>query len=141
MNEILQFLNDHPLQYLATVGLDEKPKIRPFQYMLNEQGKLWFCTGSHKKVYAELTHNPFTELSVCSPKGTWMRLSGKAVFAEDTKIKNKILSQNSLVKSIYKSPENPNFKVFFLDACTAVLADLSGNPPREIQLNQLTKQS
>ena len=36
MNEVIQFLNENPVQYFATVGLDGRPKVRPFQFMLSK---------------------------------------------------------------------------------------------------------
>ena len=50
------------LEFVATIGLDGKPKVRPMQYMVLEDGKLWFCTNSEKAVYTELRANPALEL-------------------------------------------------------------------------------
>jgi len=49
-------------------------------------------------------------------------------------IKSKIISENPLVKSIYESPENPIFELFYLEGAKAVIADFSGNPPIECSL-------
>lgn len=54
MREVIKFLEENPVQYLSTVGLDKKPKCRPFMYMSNADAKLWFCTNSTKDVYMEL---------------------------------------------------------------------------------------
>lgn len=51
MNEVIEFLNENPVQYLATVDLDGKPRVRPFQFMLEEEGKLYFCTNNQKNVF------------------------------------------------------------------------------------------
>ena len=32
MNDVIQFLNENPVQYLATVGIDGKAKCRPFMF-------------------------------------------------------------------------------------------------------------
>ena len=47
---------------MATVGLDGKPKVRPVQFMVEYDGKLWFCTNSKKSMYAELVKNPWIDL-------------------------------------------------------------------------------
>ena len=44
MQEVIQFLNENPVQYLATVGRDGKAKCRPFMFAGEKDGKLWFCT-------------------------------------------------------------------------------------------------
>lgn len=54
MQRVFDFLRENSLQYCATVGLDKKPKVRPFQMMYHRGGKLVYCTGAHKDVYAEL---------------------------------------------------------------------------------------
>ena len=75
MKAVIDFLVANPVQFLATLGLDEKPKVRPFQYMFEEDGKLWFCTSNKKEVFAELQKQPHLELSASSPNGEWLRVS------------------------------------------------------------------
>ncbi|MBR0100296.1 MAG: pyridoxamine 5'-phosphate oxidase family protein, partial [Treponema sp.] len=48
IKEIAEYLDKVGLQYLATIGLDGKPKVRPVQYMVVHDEKLWFCTNSQK---------------------------------------------------------------------------------------------
>lgn len=48
MNEVINFLRENPVQYFATIGLDGNPKVRPFQFMIEEDNKsiytLLFCS-------------------------------------------------------------------------------------------------
>lgn len=134
LQEVVQFLKDNPVQYFATVGLDGKPKVRPFQFMLEEGGKLYFGTNNQKDVYAQMQKQPYVEVSATSPSYVWIRLSGKAVFSGDVAIKAKIIESSPLVKKIYQSAENPIFEIFYLEEAKAVFADFSGNPPREYML-------
>ncbi len=134
MNEVVQFLTENPVQYFATVGLDGKPKVRPFQFMLEEGGKLYFCTSNQKNVYAELQKNPYAEICVTSPTFAWIRLSGKVVFSPDLSIKAKIIEHSPLVKSSYGTGDNPIFEILYLAEAKAVIADFSGNPPKEYSL-------
>ena len=83
MKEVTEFLIQNPVQFLATAGLDNKPKVRPFQFMFEYDNKLWFCTGRKKEVYAELQKSPYIELSVLSNNMKWLRISIEA------EIKNK----------------------------------------------------
>jgi uncharacterized pyridoxamine 5'-phosphate oxidase family protein len=131
MNDVVKFLTENPVQYLATVGPDGKPRVRPFQFMLERDGRLFFCTNNGKDVYAQIKRHPYVELCTSSPKAAWIRLSGKAVFSKDLDIKRKIIEGSDLVRSIYKTAENPIFEIFYLDEAKAVIADFSGNPPRE----------
>lgn len=72
MNEVVKFLQENPVQYFATVGKDNKAKVRPFQFMIEDGGKLWFCTNNEKDVYAEMQANPYIEVCVSTPKFEWM---------------------------------------------------------------------
>ncbi|MFA6329692.1 MAG: pyridoxamine 5'-phosphate oxidase family protein [Candidatus Micrarchaeia archaeon] len=134
MDEVLQFLNENQVVYLSTVGLDGKPKVRPFQFMLERAGKLYFCTNNQKAVYKELQKAPFVEACISTPKMAWIRLSGKAVFSKDPGIKKDILEGHAFLKQIYKSADNPVFEVFYLENAEATIADFSGNPPKKFTL-------
>ena len=54
LQDVANYLDNIGIQFLATIGLDGKPKVRPMQYMILDDGKLWFCTNSEKDVYKEL---------------------------------------------------------------------------------------
>lgn len=41
MNEVVKFLNENPVQYLATVGRDGKAKCRPFMFAGEKDGKVF----------------------------------------------------------------------------------------------------
>lgn len=134
MNEVLDFLKENPVQYFATIGGDGKPKVRPFQFMIEQDGKLYFCTNNEKIVYSEIQNQPYVELCTSSPTFTWIRLSGKAVFSNDMTIKEKIIASSPLVKQLYKVASNPIFEIFYLDEAKAVISDFSGNPPKDFTL-------
>ena len=130
MNEVVKFLNENPVQYLATVGRDGKAKCRPFMFCFEKEGRLWFCTNNTKDVYKDIQANPEIEISVSSPSYAWIRLNGRAMFENDMEVKQGCM-ENPIVKGQYKNAENPIFEVFYLDNAKAVIADFSGNPPRE----------
>lgn len=132
MKEVVNFLKENSTGYFATVE-DGKPKVRPFQFMLEESGKLFFCTSNEKEVYQQLMVNPYFEFSSSSPQFAWLRLSGKARFSNDVRIKEKILEISPLVKSIYKTANNPIFEIFSVEEATAVLEDFSGQPPKIVK--------
>jgi uncharacterized pyridoxamine 5'-phosphate oxidase family protein len=134
MNEVVKFLEENPLQYLATIGLDGKPKVRPFQFMLEKNDKLYFCTSNQKEVYREIKANPDIELCACSPQNTWIRLAGTVVFSQDSSLKAVIIAANALVRSIFKTPDNPVFEIFYLKDVSAVITGLPGQPSRQYRL-------
>ena len=134
MQTVTDFLVQSQIQYFATVGLDGKPKVRPFQFMLEQAGKLYFCTSNQKNVFKEIQKQPYVEICASGENFSWLRLNGKVVFSQDLAIKEKIQEANPLVKSIYQTPDNPEFEVFYLDEAVATISDFSGNPPQTYEL-------
>lgn len=132
MKEIVEFLQANASGFFATVE-EGKPRVRPFGFMLEEDGKLVFCTSNMKDVYKQLQANPYMEFSSSSPNFSWIRLSGKVEFSQDLALKEKVLAANGLVKSIYQRADNPIFEVFYLAHGKAIFADFSGQPPKTIE--------
>lgn len=130
MKEAVKFLQENPVQYLATVGRDGKAKCRPFMFCFEQDGRLWFCTNSQKDVYKDIQKNPNIEISVSSPSYAWIRLHGKAVFEDNMAVKEGCMN-NSIVKSQYQTAGNPIFEVFYLEDPHGVIADFSGKAPYE----------
>ena len=69
MNEVVKFLQENPVQYLATVGRNGKAKCRPFMFSGELDGKLWFCTNSTKDVYKDMQANPNIEIELPQSHG------------------------------------------------------------------------
>ncbi len=135
MQIVTDFLRQSHIQYLATMGLDGKPKVRPFQFKLEDGGKLYFSTTNDKSVYKEIKKHPFVELCASGENFSWLRLSGKVVFSNNLAIKTRIFKEAiPLIQSIYKSPDNPIFALFYLDEAVATISDLSGNPPKTFNI-------
>ena len=120
LQDVANYLDNIGIQFLATIGLDGKPKVRPMQYMILDDGKLWFCTNSEKDVYKELQANPALELCGCKLEENeiqtpWIRFSAEAVFEERQDIRDAIIEKSSIVNALdSKMRENPIFKVFDL---------------------------
>lgn len=134
MEEVVKFLKESTVQYFSTIGLDGKPKVRLFQFMIENDNKVLFCTSNQKSVYKEMKNNKFVEVCSSNEKFEWLRLSGEVVFISDISVKNKVIESSGLVKSIYKTGNNPIFEVFYLKNAKAIISDFSGNPPKEYNL-------
>jgi uncharacterized pyridoxamine 5'-phosphate oxidase family protein len=132
MQEVVKFLNENINGFLATLE-DGKPRVRPYQFMLEDGGKLCFSTNNTKEVCKQLKANPSMQFSCTNAHSGWLRLSGEVKFSNDIKIKEKILAKSEVVKSIYKTSDNPTFEVFYLDHGTALILDLPGGQPKKIE--------
>ena len=133
MNDVIKFLNENPLIYLATEGLDGNAKVRPILYYFEENNKPYFCTSNKKPMYKELAKNPNFEITTATAEFAWIRISGKVEFSSDLELKQKVIDSNELVKSLYQNGSNPEFEVFTISG-DATIADFSGNPPKSYKI-------
>jgi uncharacterized pyridoxamine 5'-phosphate oxidase family protein len=109
MEEAIKFINQNRLGYLATVD-NGKPRVRPWGFMFEQDGKFWFCTNNTKNVYRQLMEVPYIEFSCSNPEfNTWLRISGKVTFTKDRAAKDKIMQANPMLKQLYQSADNPIF--------------------------------
>lgn len=132
MKEVLSILNDRSaIGYLATVD-DGKPRVRPWGFMFEENGRLYFCTASTKDVYKQLTTVPYIEFSKTTKDMVWVRVSGEIKFDEDIKKKEKIFENAPGLEKLYKSPDNPIFKIFYLEHGKATIDNFS-SPQRSVE--------
>jgi len=132
MEEVIKFLKETQYGFLATVD-NGKPRVRPFGFMFEEAGRLYFCTNSQKEVYRQLNTLPYVEYSVTSKDMVTVRINGEVTFSEDIDKKEKALNSSELVKRGYKSADNPIFKIFYIEHGTATISDFSGQPPKTIE--------
>lgn len=132
MKEVIEFLNANAMGSLATVK-DNKPSVRPWGFMLEQDGKLWFCTANNKEVFNQLKQNPAIEFCSTSKENVTVRISGEITFSNDLNMKTTIINHCDLVKSIYQTPDNPIFEIFYLGHGKAVMSDFSGQPPKTFE--------
>jgi uncharacterized pyridoxamine 5'-phosphate oxidase family protein len=118
MFDFIPILQENPTGVLATQDGD-KVKTRVFLFLFAEGKKVYFCTSSQKPVYHQLRAHP--NASFC----TWAKdfapvvsVNGKAVFVEDRSLKERALRETPMLKEAYQSPDNPVFKIFYIEAET-----------------------
>lgn len=132
MKEVIEFLYANPMGSLATIE-GNKPRVRPWGFMLEQDGKLWFCTANTKNVFQQLQENPAIEFCSTSKEMVTVRVSGQVKFSKDLAMKERILENSGMVKSIYKTPDNPVFEVFYLEHGKVMMFDFSGQPPKNLE--------
>ena len=99
MKEVVEFLNANSNGSLATVA-GNKPCLRPWGFMLEQDGKFWFCTANNKDVFKQLQANPAIAFCATSKEMVTVRLMGEIKFSSDMKMKQTIIDHCALVKSI-----------------------------------------
>ena len=115
MIDFAAILKVNPAGAFATLD-GNKVKTRVFRHLFVDGNKVYFSTSSEKPVYAQMKANPY--VSFCTyPQGfsQVMSVNGKAVFVDDINIKTRVLDEFPRIKSIYNTPDNPIFKIFYID--------------------------
>jgi uncharacterized pyridoxamine 5'-phosphate oxidase family protein len=131
MSEILDFLSESKVFYLATVE-GNKPKVRPFGLAFELDGKLYFATNETKPSYQQILNNPNVEISATNEKHEWVRISGEAVFDQRQVVKDKVFEVSPHLKDMYGKPDSPVLAPFYLKTGEAIFSSLSA-PSRSVK--------
>lgn len=125
MEKIINFLKENPPFYVATVDGD-KPKVRPFNFCMEHNGRLYFGTGTHKQTHKQLVVNP--NIEICnSAKGQWIRISGVAEFDDSEETMAKAFETNPMLKKLYNDETGLMPSIFYLKNGVAEITDMQGN--------------
>jgi uncharacterized pyridoxamine 5'-phosphate oxidase family protein len=131
-NEIYDFIKENSPFYLATIK-DKTPKLRPMGFVMELGGKIYFAAGSHKQVYRQMVDNPSVEIAVAAKDGSWLRLSGVAVFDDSPGIFEKATEHFPPLKEMYP-PEGPKLAIFYLKDASAAFANPKGEITKTVAL-------
>ncbi len=115
MIDYAAIIKENPNGVLATRD-GEKIKTRVFHCVFVENDRAYFTTAADRTVYAQMQQYP--NVSFCTyPKNysPVLSLIGKVIFVDDIALKKKILDENAMFKKMYQSPDNPNFKIFYIE--------------------------
>ena len=87
MKEVFDFIKRTKVFHFATVDQEGRPHVRPFSGCILLDDQIHFFTTNYKKVYEQIQHNPWIELSSHDPMShEWMRLSGRVVCDDDPRV-------------------------------------------------------
>jgi uncharacterized pyridoxamine 5'-phosphate oxidase family protein len=127
MNEVLNFLAETKTFYLATVE-GNKPKVRPFGFVMEFEGKLYFATNESKPSFRQLMANPCIEISAANANNEWLRLSGEAVFDARPEVKMKLFEVAPHLRDMYDKQDSPVLAPFYLKNGEATFCSLTAAP-------------
>ncbi|WP_236033291.1 hypothetical protein [Helicobacter turcicus] len=77
-------------------------------------------------MYKHMQNFAGIELSAFDGKDMWIRIRAEAVFDEDMEVKRKMFEKYPVVREIYKSPDNPDFAVFYFKNPSIKIQSFSG---------------
>lgn len=125
MQKVINFLKENPIFYVATVD-ENKPKVRPFGFSMEYNGRLYFGTAKEKQTYKQLIANPNVELSTFG-KGQWIRISGIAVLDDNEETIAKTFDVNPALKELVNPETGLTPAMFYIKDGVAEIADMKGN--------------
>ncbi|MDR1460905.1 MAG: pyridoxamine 5'-phosphate oxidase family protein [Campylobacteraceae bacterium] len=130
MQEIIDFLNAAGAFFVGTVDEKGKPRVRPFSFIMEWEGKLTFVTNNQKDVYKQLNANPYADICAFNSSDEWIRISGKVKFFQNVEANRKVFEIMPMLKEMYTSAENPILVCFsYEEGEAAFYAFRSGNQP------------
>ena len=125
MNDALKFLIANRTFYIATIE-NNQPRVRPFGFVMEYEGRIYFSTGNTKDVFRQLKKNPNFEVCSTPTDYEWVRIKGKAVFDNNLTAKAKAFEVAPFLADIYKTSDNPNFEVFYIEDGEATIYSMKG---------------
>lgn len=125
MKKAFDFLKTHKEVAFATVE-GNKPQIRVFQIMKQQDRTLYFATSFRKKVYLQLKQNPNVEL-LAMEGNISVRLRGQAHFDVNDSMSKEIYASNPVLSRLYSSYDELAY--FRLPISELDYYDLTPTPP------------
>jgi uncharacterized pyridoxamine 5'-phosphate oxidase family protein len=117
MEEVLQYLNDAGVYYIATVDNEGKPHVRPFGSRAIVDGKFYIFMNFPKPVYTQVMENRYVELAAMGKDRSWIRIAAKADPEERLEMREKILKASGAPLRLKAETE----MVFELTEATATI--------------------
>ena len=113
--EYVQFANDNPLCYIATVDGDQ-PRVRAVVMWFADETGFYFQAQSVKAMCKQLEKNPKMEAYYHTKDySRIMRVSGKVKFVDDPSMRARCIEERPFVKDFgITDPSNPLLAVFHL---------------------------
>lgn len=125
MTELYNYLKDCKTFYLATIE-DQQPRVRPFGAICEFENKLYMVTNNKKPVFRQLMDNPQIEISGMA-KGTWLRLTAKAIQDNRIEARQKMLEENPSIAGMYAADDGI-MEVFYLTEGTGTVYAFNSEP-------------
>jgi uncharacterized pyridoxamine 5'-phosphate oxidase family protein len=112
-DEVIQYIQDVHFGYLATVGSDNAPRVRPVGIDNVYGDELYFFTFSNTRKVAEIKANPQVEVVWSKLEEiSQVRISGKAVVVEDEAIQQRFREDNPIVARLLPEGAQHLFRLY-----------------------------
>jgi uncharacterized pyridoxamine 5'-phosphate oxidase family protein len=100
-NEILQFISENPIGYVATVE-GKSARVRGMDTFRADENGLIFYTSKMKNVFQQIADNPNVEVCYFA-KGVQVWVRGKMEIVEDDALKAEIVNKRPFLQGAYEN--------------------------------------
>ena len=115
-DQVVSYIQDVHFGYLATVGTDGRPRVRPVAVHTILDDGLYFFTFGHTRKVAELAHNPQVEVVWSKlEEQSQVRIRGTAALETDETIKGQFIAQNPMVTRMLPPEAQHLFRLYRLE--------------------------
>lgn len=125
MDELMLFLKDNPVFYLATVD-GYLPRVRPLGFAMWYNGHLCLAIGKHKAAYKQLLDNTNLEICTANDRGEWLRVQGTANFENSPEALAAAFKQMPQLSDMYNEESGLKLGIVYLDHLSAKIFSMSG---------------
>ena len=125
MKQIIQFLKENPIFYLATVE-GSVPRVRPLGFFMEFEGRLYFGVGDFKPVYRQLKENDQFEVSTTAQDKRWIRIRGKAVFDIRPEAQDAAFAVMPHLRERYTKVDGPRLSLFHVSQGEGIIEGFDG---------------
>ena len=116
LQKYLDFANENPICYLATVE-DDQPRVRTVMVRIANESGFYFETLHGKDVWKQMKQNPKVEVCFYNnpaelQNAKSMRITGEVEFTDDAAIKQQIYEQVKFLDDIIGKSVKPVLEIF-----------------------------
>ena len=104
--------------FFATCDGD-KPRVRPFGFMMIFEDKLYFGMGTHKESYRQVQANPNVEICAIHPEGGFIRVKGVAHFDMRPEVQAEMFRVSPNLRKMYNEETGMVQATFYLSDIVA----------------------
>ncbi len=115
-DEVIAYIQQVRFGYLATVGADNAPRVRPIGiYNVYGDDLYWFTLSNTRKV-AEIEANPQVEVVWSKlEEQSQVRIRGKTVVVEDEAIQQQFRQDNPIITKLIPEVAQPLVRIYKLE--------------------------
>lgn len=95
-----------------------QPNVRPFNAVMEYEGKIYFYTNNHNSAYMQVQTNPRVGICAMLNDDRWIKISGRVQFDSRVEAKKAMLDANPALRKNY-SEKDKIFEVFYLTNVSA----------------------